>query len=443
MEFEVRGADPARVAWVIAMADSDSISGSLPSSDSAASVPTRLEALGLRVRAMVQPLGVIAIATLAVHGLATGFGALEIAGILVSLGLLAIAYADGTGIKTLQLLILLGVSGVMLLAVDVVVLLTFDSAVKKAPLYGIFEDDPEAGFRLTPNSSLAYPDRVVGEAIYTINALGHRDSMPTGRAGNRVLLLGDSMTFGELLQADETIDAAIETASGRRFDAYNLGVPGYGAEASAIALERNTIPARSAIYFFYTNDLRNDGFELQRYRVWKGFIVPRLDANGNDMSERELDARVARNLETSSRWFDVLRLRHLFTAIEVARRSHSSSIRHELPTHVPGLMGYRPENVELAVAHTQTMQRIANERGLAFAVAALPSMAEASQGRRYALVDAYLERVRALGIETVDTGSGYDASDYYTHDGHFGPLGAEKTALRVIDWLDGHATALR
>ncbi len=373
---------------------------------------------------------------LAVHGFVTGFGAVEIAGIGVTLLLGSLARLDPQGSMTGKVVVLLAASGVMLVVVDVLVLFALDSAVRPPPLRGFYASDDELGFRLAPNASMVYRDRVIGSASYTTNELGHRDAMPSGSGENRVLLLGDSMTFGELLDDDETIDRAVEVFSGQRFDAYNLGVPGYGAEAAAVTLARNEIPAKSAIYFFYPNDLRNDGLATQRNRVWKGFLVTGEDAQGNQLSEEELDARVARGLEAPPLWLDVLRLRHLLRAVNVASRAPAAVGFQELPTDDSGPMGYREENLEIVIAHTQVMHELAQEKGLDFAVVPIPSMAETSEGERYDLVDRYIERLRALDIAVLDAYENYDTEDYFAHDGHFDASGAQKTAQVVIDWLE-------
>ncbi len=405
-----------------------------PAAEPAAPRP-RLRRANRRLRALLLPGSALLALALGAHGVVTGFGTLEIFGLVLCGVLACVVQFDRSGHWTPRLLIAFVVSGVMLLAVDLALLVISRDSIRPTPLRGLYTEDAAIGFRLTPNWSQVYRDRVVDGARYTVNALGHRDAMPVGNGEPRILLLGDSMTFGELLDQSETIDKQIEALSRGKIDAYNLAVPGYGAEASAVTLSRNALPATHALYFFYVNDLRNDGLATRRNRIWKDFLVAGEDWAGNHLGDAELDARVARELARPRVLRDALRLHHLFVAAKRARDEVRRRTCHDLLLGDTGPMGYRTENVSKVVDHTLAMQRTAALQGLQFAVVLLPSLGEATTGARYSLVDDYVARARDQGLTVVDAFDRYDDGDYFIHNGHFAPSGARKTAEVVVEWF--------
>jgi len=323
----------------------------------------------------------------------------------------------------------------MLVAVDCAVLVVRPHANPALSIRHMYEPDPELGYRLSPGWQGLWDDGVVRDAQYTINARGHRDHEPRDVGSNRVLLLGDSFTFGMLLGDSETIDRQLEAQSGGRLDAYNLGVPGYGAPAVARTLERNDLPADHAVYLFYENDLRNDGLATERNRVHQGFMIPGMDETGRAYSEAELDARVARALTTPSTGLDILRLRHLAKAVSKLRRGAERRGFQELATGAAAL-DYAPENVEVVLRSSEEMARLAAQRGGDFAVLIIPALQEVNAGRYYALVDRYREELVSRGIPVIDLLEDLEADDYWLHDGHFAAGGAQKTARAILTWIE-------
>src|SRR5262249_33518898 len=79
-----------------------------------------------------------------------------------------------------------------------------------------------------------------------INAAGQRDdrNLPTEKSSGvfRVVVLGDSFTFGGKVPLEQTFSPSLERALGalepsRRFEVVNLAVPGYNTEQEMLGLK--------------------------------------------------------------------------------------------------------------------------------------------------------------------------------------------------------------
>ena len=102
----------------------------------------------------------------------------------------------------------------------------------------LFQPDPAAGYALRPGFR-GVEVAASGEfrVPVAVDRLGLRLNPRAGAVpadGERVLVLGDSMTFGEGVEAGETYPALLAAATGARV--YNAGVPGYGSRQMAARL---------------------------------------------------------------------------------------------------------------------------------------------------------------------------------------------------------------
>jgi lysophospholipase L1-like esterase len=107
----------------------------------------------------------------------------------------------------------------------------------------LYRPSPRRLYELRPGV-----DALVGrKAIHIhINAAGQRDDrdLPTEKATGvfRVVVLGDSFTFGGKVPLEQTFSAGLERALGaldpsRRYEVVNLAVPGYNTEQEMLALK--------------------------------------------------------------------------------------------------------------------------------------------------------------------------------------------------------------
>lgn len=101
----------------------------------------------------------------------------------------------------------------------------------------LVEEDPECGYALRPGfAGLEISTFGEFEVPVAIDERGLREHPHSAPAAPSILALGDSMTFGEGVTAEQAYPAVLETETGRRV--YNGGVPGYRTEQMACRLRR-------------------------------------------------------------------------------------------------------------------------------------------------------------------------------------------------------------
>jgi hypothetical protein len=137
-----------------------------------------------------------------------------------------------------------------------------------------FSYDPDRGWGLRPNTSRWYNRE--GEAFVQINSDGFREKPYAKRKRAdtvRVAMLGDSYTEAIQVLADKTFCSVAGQAlarcpalKGRRVEALNFGVDGYGTAQELITLQRKVWPYSPDIVVlavFLGNDIRNNSVTLE------------------------------------------------------------------------------------------------------------------------------------------------------------------------------------
>jgi lysophospholipase L1-like esterase len=180
---------------------------------------------------------------------------------------------------------LLGATAVALgLAEGVVRVLGLTSAVRGHFKPGIYAPDSALGWALQPSYRGVRFDNE-RSALTTTNALGFRGPEWDGArraAGLRVLVLGDSCTFGLGVADEETYPAQLEQdlrKRGRDAAVFNAGVPGYDTVQEADLLDRLSTVVRPhfVVVTWLPNDLLRAGHERDRaIRVIDGYLVDDL-----------------------------------------------------------------------------------------------------------------------------------------------------------------------
>ncbi|MHC4341764.1 MAG: SGNH/GDSL hydrolase family protein [Planctomycetota bacterium] len=85
-----------------------------------------------------------------------------------------------------------------------------------------FDPDPYTGYRLRPNSIGRFGEAIGRHSLAKTNSHGHRDGETTVQKPDgtfRVLVLGDSMTFGTNVRQEEAYPHVLELLLNERFDA--------------------------------------------------------------------------------------------------------------------------------------------------------------------------------------------------------------------------------
>ena len=123
---------------------------------------------------------------------------------------------------------------------------------------GIVEFDPDLIWRLKPRSS----------GILATNELGFRDSSYKSNSDYKILLLGDSVSWGDGVEMKQSYPFLLEEMlnrnyPGKTFEIINTGVPGYSTFQQLIYLKKDGIKLKPnmIIHQFCLNDV------VQRFSV--------------------------------------------------------------------------------------------------------------------------------------------------------------------------------
>ena len=301
----------------------------------------------------------------------------------------------------------------------------------------LYRPDLVVGYTLTPNWQGRFNDGYARGNI-SVNSLGHRDNEPAPTSKHRILLLGDSFTFGALLDQSEIIDKQVERLD-VGIDAYNLGVGGYGLPAIVETLRRSDLPAQETFYLFFNNDLQNDNLLPDNGKtVVDGHLVPKTMPDGSPYTEALVRQKIAQAIEEHESKHAVVDLQlfllpHLRQLMSAAGNGFYDS--RDLPIRrapLGGDHGYSEENVRLAISHTQELRRLAAARAMRFYVVIIPTLAEV-RAREYSWPTVqYLKGLEKQNMYVVPLIQSLTEEDYFPHDGHFSPGGA-RVAAEAID----------
>jgi hypothetical protein len=341
--------------------------------------------------------------------------------------------------STVALLALSTIGYACLLALEGVLALVAPPTATKPPLAGFRGrtiEDPVVGFRSAPSWVGIHDDGIVN-VEYRHNSRGDRDDeTPVAGATRRVLLLGDSYTYGQALPIEDTIQARIESRAGGSVDAYSLGVSGYATVHARRRFEQSDWwRGDDVVYLFFNNDVHTPSHEWDYIRVQDGYAVARRHADGTPYSEEEsarqlraaLDADPAGFRAKLDGWLGLTRLRRTVVALVD---------REVRLTGVPA-SAIDPAVIDEAVRDALAMRTHAESIGARFHLVVLPAPMEGAAREWSHATGSFVTAARAAGLAPIeDLLHEVEAADYVAHDGHFGPSGADKTAqlvLRVID----------
>jgi len=267
-----------------------------------------------------------------------------------------------------------------------------------------------------------------------VNSYGYRGHEPSPNPKWRVLLLGDSFTFGALLDQKETIDARME-AKEPGIEVDNLGVIGYNLPEQLAPLREWKLPANQAVYLFFYND-----FEAPReLRLVNGYAVPRLRPDGAPISDEEARAMSEKMAKGSPdlhafRLFSSVPLprvrRVIRDAYERFRNRHSS-----VPTNWWPHEKEQTKLVPRSLGYTIEMRDIAAARNMGFQIAIIPGVEEVREGKHLPLVTEYIAGLKAAGIQVIDLLPKLSVNDYWSYDPHFNPKGAQIAADEIYKAL--------
>jgi hypothetical protein len=353
--------------------------------------------------------------------------------------LIVLVAFDRSGRFASRILLILGVTYCTLIGCELAIRIARrpPPAVRKQ-YQRLYRSDPVVGYTLTPLWQGQFNDGYAHGNI-TVNSLGQRDDEPSPGSKHRILLLGDSFTFGMLLDQSDTIDKQIERRS-TDIDAYNLGVGGYGLPSIIETLKRCDLPAKEAFYLFYNNDLQNADLLPDNGKfVVDGYLVPRKKPDGTLYTEAEIRQKIAPAIEEQERKRTIVDLRlFLLTHIRQlinGKKFYDSQDLYMSMSSLGADRRYSEENIKLAISHTQELLRLSSARGMSFYIVIIPTLEEV-RAREYSWSTAqYLKGIENQNMNVVPLIQSLAEKDYFSHDGHFTPSGARVAAEAIYGKL--------
>jgi lysophospholipase L1-like esterase len=274
----------------------------------------------------------------------------------------------------------------------------------------------------------------------TINRLGYRghEVAPTRTAGRpRIVMLGDSITFGYGVRDGETFSAVMESLD-PRLEVVNLGVQGYGTDQELLKLEREGFayaPDVVVLNVCLANDLQDNAAARS---IYDG-VYPKPYFRLEDGRLVKVADHVA--LSAPRRLALLLSQRSaLFNALLDLTRVDRARYQRELV----GRAAAEPAEPAFAVtfALVRRMDEVTRARGAAFVALLYPSLRDFIRPSRRA--QRFLEAPDLRGVKVVDLLPRFEAAGFtvdtfsrYSLDGnlHLTPDGHRLAARVILDVL--------
>lgn len=225
---------------------------------------------------------------------------------------------------------------------------------------GIWEFDPETGFRHRPSSSGIHRTGHFS-VTYTIDADGYREIPAPKNPACSVLVLGGSFTFGHGVEDDETYAAILAETLWPSCRVRNGAVSATGTGYALLKLKaamNGADPPGLVLYGFITDHLARNYIR----REWVAGIE---------------------HFGMGHPWFEIERGSLAYRGLvpfEECRPADDGLMRRER---------------EITLLLLQEMDRVCREHNARFAVVVLPFMLEASQA-------AFVDRIKHLGLTVLD-----------------------------------------
>ncbi len=265
----------------------------------------------------------------------------------------------------------------------------------------------------------------VGDHQVSINAYGLRDrELEDAEPGTfRILVLGDSVTFGHGVAIDDAFVRRLEVALAgrqRRIEVLNAGIPGWSTRQQRIFYEDHSAGLRPDLVL--VGFVLNDVTEIHR-----GVI--RIDPQ-REAIVFEIVGTLARKSATVAafkRGYETLRNpaeRQIRAIQDLATRENDPEVRRAM---------------DLAVAELRALLEVAHSRGDAFGLVVFPFRFQFSQEG----LDAPQRRLRQFAaaaeipfLDTLPLLKKYPVEEVLLDHDHFTPLGHRVVAEALRDWLD-------
>lgn len=297
----------------------------------------------------------------------------------------------------------------------------------------LFQPDPESGYTLrpgfrgkeiAPGNEFDVPD--------VIDARGLHDHPHSAPPHPCVLTVGDSMTFGEGVEAAQSYSAVLERESGVRV--YNGGVPGYSSRQMLVRLRRLAPKLRPSMVVMTLSPL----WDRQRcatpfvykdgYIVAQGYADRLVLLDGNLYLKETRLPVLGSATAYAKRYSNVMRL-----AIPALANGVRAVIKRSRGEEIPA-----PEEYDPTVQNLDQARRLAQGMGASFLAVLIDDRGPEFKRDRLAVQ----KRLQDLGIPYVaadDLVPGDWRSLRFARDGHWNAAGHEAAgralAGRIRSWI--------
>ena len=296
-------------------------------------------------------------------------------------------------------------------------------------LKDMYVSDEKAGYRPTPNFK-GRIERLGFVTEFSTNSLGMRAPEVGPKRGPRILVFGDSFTWGWGVNQGEEWVSVLDRELGEAAEALNCGVNGYGTEGELGFLERigRSLAPDLVLVGFFTNDYTDNLISApSMYTVRNGYL---FDQFSHDFYRKNVIARES----------------HLYRLFGLAWENVRVKYLEGVPNAHPARQfteGDFERGCDLSETYLLAMRDRARSMGAAFGVVWLPSDAYAlshgpSEDARLS-VDLQ-SRIAAAGIPSIDllpfiTGEANTLDLYLPNDGHFSLRGNAIAGRAIAKWI--------
>jgi hypothetical protein len=301
------------------------------------------------------------------------------------------------------------------------------------PEHSGFAADPHLPFRRQPHSRISGRS-ITGEFDYDYrhNGEGFRDTehaiaKPPGTF--RIVVLGDSFTFGEGVPFEETWARRLERMLSERaqlparVEIINLALPRYFPEAERLVLEHLGLRYEPdlVVVGFVPNDVIDTHLGIDAVGVDRGWLI-------------------SRRAERLGRWAPGLYLRsHLARMVLGAIAERLPDDRRPRPDEIYRAGGFHEPDWLKVEAELDRMRQLALERGARFALVTIPQRRHSASHHTYPdrRLGRWAESHGAIFVATLPAmlAAAGDAPLYYERDGHCTSAGHAVIAHTVFTAL--------
>jgi hypothetical protein len=349
---------------------------------------------------------------------------------------------------------------VTLLFIDFLVFKLFYSKTAKYPQH-MYQLDDTRGYSLAPN----FRGEIIKATRTPVktNGNGYRDIEWTFGKEFRILVVGDSFTFGTGMEMEKGFVHKIRNKVAGRAAIYNAGVGGYGPPhiLGTIIKECRVLKPRHIFYMYFFNDLRWDKVDVSATTVVNGYLASRLTNYGKtEISKSELRKKAdGHNHQKAVSWsfastLALINLRRFTSERSIHPRqiierlfsdnivSDSYKIRY-MSTN--DSRSYAPENIVRAKDIIQKMDEASRQCGARFTMVLLPSYAESYYGFMEPATKRLMNKLSTTEISVLVLHDKTEPGVNLVLDGdaHYSEAGTEFVANKFEEYLKEQYPELR